>query len=88
MLRADVSLPKIPDWAFVAYDDIFVNLNGVSGGSEGGFDQNRFFLGFNHQFMKQFNMDLGYQMQIINRRQSELVNQINNMILLQFFINL
>jgi len=38
--------------------------------------------------MKQFNMDLGYQMQIINTRRDEVVNQMNNMILLQFWINL
>ena len=89
MLRVDIGLPKmIPDTAFVVYDEIFVNLNGVSGGPEAGFDQNRFFIGFNHEFMKQFNVDLGYQMQIINTRKDLMVNQMNNMILLQFWINL
>jgi hypothetical protein len=33
-------------------------------------------------------MDLGYQMQELNNRQPELINQINHIILLQFFINL
>ena len=88
MLHVDVLLPQVSDWAFVEYDEIFVNLNTVGSGPEGGFDQNRFFLGMNHQFMKQFHMHVGYQMQMLNNRQSELVNQINNMILLQFFINL
>jgi hypothetical protein len=88
MLRVDVPLPMIPSWSFVTYDEIFVNLNGVSGGPEAGFDQNRFFIGFNREFIKQFNVDLGYQMQIINTRKEEMVNQINNMILIQFWINL
>ena len=88
VLRGDFPLPKIPDWAFVLYDEIFVNLNTVGSGPEAGFDQNRLFLGMNHQFMKQFNMDVGYQLQATNNRQSGLINQINNIILLQFFINL
>lgn len=88
MLRVDVPLPMIPGWSFVTFDEIFVNLNGVSGGPEAGFDQNRFFIGVNHEFMKQFNVDLGYQMQIINTRKDEMVNQINNAIMLNFFINL
>ncbi|MBI5314960.1 MAG: DUF2490 domain-containing protein [Nitrospirae bacterium] len=88
MLRVDVPLPMIPSWSFVTYDEIFVNLNGVSGGPEAGFDQNRFFIGFNREFIKQFNVDLGYQMQIINTRKEEMVNQINNMILIQLWINL
>jgi Protein of unknown function (DUF2490) len=88
MLRVDVPLPMIPGWGFVTFDEIFFNLNGVSGGPEAGFDQNRWFIGFNREFMKQFNVDLGYQMQIINSRRDEMVNQINNCIMLNFFINL
>ncbi|MGH7148037.1 MAG: DUF2490 domain-containing protein [Nitrospiraceae bacterium] len=88
MLRVDVPLPQAPDWAIVVYDEIFVNLNTVGNGPESGFDQNRLFLGMNHQFMKQFNMDVGYQMQALNNRQSGLINQINHIILLQCFINL
>ena len=96
MLRVDIPLPKIiPNTSFVVFDEIFVNLNGISNGTSGqrfgpeaGFDQNRFFVGFNYEFMKQFNMDLGYQMQIINTRKEEMVNQINNAILLNFFVNL
>jgi hypothetical protein len=88
MLRVDVPLPDIPDWGFVTYDEIFFNLNGIRGGPEGGFDQNRFFIGLNYKFMKEFNMDAGYQMQLLNNRTSQLANQMNNMILLQFWINL
>ena len=88
MIRVDVPLPMFPSWSFVTFDEIFVNLNGVSGGPEGGFDQNRFFIGFNKEFMKQVSVDLGYQMQITNSRSDEFTNEINNCILLNVFINL
>ena len=93
MLRVDVPLPMFPDWGFVTFNEIFVNLNGLmgnrgAGAPEAGFDQNRFFIGFNRQFTKQFNMDVGYQMQIINTRTEEMVNNLNNIILINFFINL
>ena len=88
LLRGDFPLPNAPEWALVAYDEIFVNLNAVRNGPDSGFDQNRVFLGINREFTKQFNMDVGYQMQAINGNQAGLINQINHIILLQFFINL
>jgi hypothetical protein len=88
LLRGDFPLPQAPDWAIVVYDEIFVNLNAVGNGPDSGLDQNRFFLGMNRRFTKQFNMDLGYQMQALNNRSAGLINQINHIILLQFFINL
>lgn len=88
LLRGDFPLPNAPEWALVVYDEIFVNLNAVKNGPDSGFDQNRFFVGINREFTKQFNMDVGYQMQAINGNQAGLINQINNIILLQFFINL
>jgi len=88
LLRGDFPLPQAPAWAIVAYDEIFVNLNTVGNGPEAGLDQNRFFLGMNRKFGENFNVDLGYQVQAINNRQSGLINQINHVILLQMFINL
>jgi hypothetical protein len=88
ILRGDFPLPNAPEWAFVVYDEIFVNVNSVGNGPESGFDQNRFFLGMNREFTKYFNMDLGYQMQALNNSQPGHINQINHIILLQFFINL
>lgn len=88
LLRVDIPLPMVPNWSFVTFDEIFVNLNGVSGGPEAGFDQNRWFIGFNREFTKQINVDFGYQMQIINTRRENMVNQINNCIMINFFINL
>lgn len=93
MLRLAYPLPIAPDWALVGYDEIFINLNtvGVSSGKgpEAGIDQNRFFLGINKTFNQYFNVDLGYQNQMLNSR--NLIgnaNLINHILLLQFFINL
>ncbi len=88
MLRIDFPLPAYPVLALVSYDEIFVHLNTVSHGPESGFDQNRFFLGINYTFSPNVNVDAGYQMQLINTALSGMANQANNMILLQFFINL
>lgn len=93
MLRADFPIPQAPEWAIAAYDEIFVNLNQVGvpqgKGPTSGFDQNRFFIGLNRTFSPHFNMDLGYQNQLLNSRTiPNLTNQMNHMVLLQFFINL
>ena len=82
-----------PEWAVVAYDEIFVNLNTVGTtqgkGPAAGFDQNRVFVGINRTFSKYLNMNIGYQNQLLNSRSiPNLANQMNHVILLQLFINL
>ncbi|NJN69507.1 MAG: DUF2490 domain-containing protein [Nitrospira sp.] len=93
MLRADIPFPQAPDWALVAYDEVFINLNTVGvptgKGPGAGLDQNRFFLGINKTFSQYFNVDMGYQNQMLNSRNLPgNANLINHIFLLQFFINL
>lgn len=93
MFKLTYPLPMAPDWSLVGYDEIFINLNtvGVSNGKGpgAGIDQNRFFLGINKSFNQYFNVDLGYQNQMINSRQLPgNANLINHILLLQFYINL
>ncbi|TKB59512.1 MAG: DUF2490 domain-containing protein [Nitrospira sp.] len=93
MFRADFPIPQAPDWAFVAYDEIFINLNTVGvptgKGPGAGIDQNRFFLGINKSFNQYVNVDMGYQNQMLNSRNLPgNANLINHIFLLQFFINL
>lgn len=90
MLRGQYPLPMVPEWALVAADEIFIHLNTVgSRGPEAGFDQNRVFVGINRTFSKYFNMDIGYQNQLLNSRSiPNLANQMNHVILFQFFINI
>lgn len=93
MFRLDYPLPIAPDWALVGYDEIFINLNTVGAptgkGPGAGIDQNRFFLGINKTFSQYFNVDMGYQNQMLNSRNLPgNANLINHIFLLQFFINL
>lgn len=93
MFRADFPIPQAPDWAFVVYDEVFVNLNTVGvatgKGPGAGLDQNRFFLGINKSFNQYFNVDMGYQNQMLNSRNLPgNANLINHIFLLQFFVNL
>jgi hypothetical protein len=93
MLRADFPIPQAPDWAFVVYDEVFVHLNTVGAptgkGPGAGFDQNRFFLGINKSFSQYFNVDMGYQNQMLNSRNLPgNANLINHIFLLQFWVNI
>ncbi len=90
MLRGIYPLPIAPEWALVGYEEVFVNLNTVgTRGPAAGFDQNRVFVGINRTFSSYVNVDLGYQNQLLNSRSvPNLANQMNHMILLQFFINI
>ena len=99
LLRADIPIPQAEDWAFVVFDEIFINLNAVgtfdefrqgqTKGPGAGIDQNRFFLGINKTFNEHLNVDLGYQNQFLNQRQLPgNVNLINHVFLIQFWITL
>lgn len=90
MLRGQYPLPMAPEWALVASDEIFIHLNTVGArGPEAGFDRNRFFVGLNRTVSKNFNMDVGYQNELINSRSiPNLANQMNHTIIFQVFINI
>lgn len=99
LLRVDIPIPQARDWAFVVFDEIFINLNAVgtfdefrqgqTKGPGAGIDQNRFFLGINKTFNEHLNVDLGYQNQLLNQRQLPgNANLINHVFLIQFWITL
>ncbi|MDH5639749.1 MAG: DUF2490 domain-containing protein [Nitrospira sp.] len=88
LVRVDVPLPEAPKWAFVLYNEVLVNVNSVRNGPQEGFDENRFVAAMNRQVTDQISMDFGYQMQAQNKASSGLVNQMNHILLVQFFINL
>ena len=88
LMRIDVPIPQAPEWAFVLYDEVLVNVNSVRNGPQEGFDENRFVVGMNRQVTEQISVDFGYQMQAQNRASAGLVNQMNHILLVQFFIGL
>lgn len=55
---------------FVLRNEYFVNLNEPTNGPAGGFDQNRFFAGF-ARTVGNSRLELGYQMQYLDRRRRE-----------------
>lgn len=87
MLRADFPFDKDQIWGAVIYDELFVNLNTVRSGPEGGFDQNRFFVGIHRKVNDHLSFDFGYQNQTINTRGPNLADRMNHIILLQWFID-
>jgi hypothetical protein len=99
MFKLTVPIPQAPEWAFVTFDEIFMNLNSVdtydealhrnSKGPGAGIDQNRLFVGINRTFTSWLNVDLGYQNQMINNRKlAGNANLINHILLINFYINL
>lgn len=87
MLRVDFPFDKDQIWGAVIYDELFVNLNTVRRGPEGGFDQNRIFVGIHRKVNDHLNFDFGYQNQTINTRGPNLADKMNHIILWQWFID-
>jgi len=87
MLRADFPFDKDQIWGSVIYDELFVNLNTVGSGPEGGFDQNRFFVGIHRKVNAHLSFDFGYQNQTINTRGPNIADRMNHIILWQWFID-
>ncbi len=87
LLRSRLPLDNSRLWGLVTQNEIFFNLNSPTNGPEGGFDQNRFFLGLNKKINKYLSVDGGYQLQAINTGESSLFNTLNHILLLQFFLN-
>jgi hypothetical protein len=65
--RVMIGLKKNSRWALALQEEIFVNLNDVSPALTAGFNQNRVFIGLNRAVTQNFNFDIGYQYQYINR---------------------
>jgi hypothetical protein len=68
-------------------DELFVNLNSVKDGPQGGIDQNRYFVGLGLKTFKRSRIEAGYQLQYVNRS-DEFDDQANHAILIQTFIGL
>jgi hypothetical protein len=87
MLRAQYTLDKKKNWAFVVYDESFINLSTHFRGPQAGVDQNRFFVGLNRKVTKYANVEGGYLMQYFNI-QSPTQDIINHNVLVNLYINL
>lgn len=70
-----------------AQDELFINLNTLNGGPEAGIDQNRCFFGVGLKSIKRSRVEVGYQLQYVNRTDN-FDDQANHAIVIQTFIGL
>lgn len=71
-------------WSLVLFDELFVNLNSHFDGPQAGIDQNRLYAGINRKLTDNTNIDLGYQLQYLNRPGPSL-DRLNHFIF--FYLN-
>jgi hypothetical protein len=76
---------SLPGVSAVAFDEVFVNLNDVSGGAQAGFDQNRAFAGLGYAFTKRVKTEVGYLHQFIDRPVNP--NRVTNALAINLFLN-
>lgn len=79
MLRLSHPLDPKKRWSVIAYDEVFWNLNTVSGGPEAGFDQNRLFVGLGRVLNKNARLEAGYLWNWVDRP-GDSPNRSNNVL--------
>lgn len=87
LFRGQYYLDKRRKWSIVANDELFINLNNASRVTTSGFDQNRTYLGINHAFSPHVNLDVGYQLLVLNRPAPQ-VNRLGHTLLVALNITL
>ena len=85
MLKFNYNLNK--RFYLTTQDELFINLNSLEGGPQGGIDQNRYFVGVGVKTMKRSRVEVGYQLQYVNRT-DEFDDQANHSIVIQTFLGL
>ena len=87
LVSARRPLAGSPNLSFVAWDEIFVHLNDTDWGAQGGFDQNRLFLGlgFKQDPNSPVRVEVGYLNQFIDRLATH--NLCNHLISVNLFWN-
>jgi hypothetical protein len=68
-------------------DELFVNVNQLTGAPRAGVDQNRLFVGVGRHIGEKVRVEGGYQMQLINRR-NPTPDRLNHVILVSLFATL
>jgi hypothetical protein len=60
-------IPRVPGWAMVVHQELFVNWSDTHLGPESGFDQHRLFAGVNHPLTSALAIEAGYLWQEVFR---------------------
>ncbi len=80
MLQFSIPITAIPDLAILTFDELFVNLNGISGIDDPGTIQNRLFLGLTYGVSEHVVTQLGYMNQYIEDFEND--SYLNNILFL------
>lgn len=76
-LRLHVKIPNVlSDWYVAGGNEVFYNLNTVANGPDGGYNQNRTFLGLGRVMRGRVHVVLGYQLQHINGNGTNRINHV------------
>lgn len=87
LLRAgEPGTAKTSPWGWVLWDELFWNLNTVSGGGKKGFDQNRVFAGPQYQIDPRTRIEAGY-LQVYATQGSSRDSQLNHVAALFLFMD-
>lgn len=76
MVRVSVPSAVHANLSWVAFDELFVNLNQTEWGVQRGIDQNRLFVGVNWKINHASNVDAGYLNQWVNTRTVDRENHV------------
>ena len=71
----------------MAWDEVFIHLNDTNWGADGGFDQNRLFLGFGwkRDLTSRCRVEAGYLNQHVNR--SGRTDVANHLVAINFYLS-
>ncbi len=83
--KLTVPLEFAPDFMWVAYNEVFVDLNKTDWKPANGFDQNRFFTGLGYRFTPNIHTEIGYMNQFIRRKNNP--DFVNHNLSVNFYLN-
>lgn len=82
--RFNFIVPLAPDWRMLSYDEFFIRLNSIAWSNAKTLDQNRIYLGVEHQLTQSVRLGLGYLYRTLFRE----VTIQENVLQLAFELNL
>lgn len=88
MVKLSIPLPYVsPHVSFVAWNEIFANLNSTDVGRKSGFNQNRAFAGMGYAISKNKVLEIGYMNQYINRPHNPRPDQMLHVLSVTLLLN-
>ena len=88
MFKLSIPMPSISSHvSFVAWNEIFANLNSTDAGTHSGFNQNRAFAGMGYAISKNKIVEIGYMNQYINRPRNPRPDQMLHVLSVTLLLN-